>query len=289
MTLKSSEVKNFSWRISTTLKSFLVSSSSCHDGSSTFHQTNVENAVRCELQWEKKTCQTWEATGEKILYATPAGLRHLQKNLHKKKAAWAKPTRKTRKPMPRSMTWTRRRWKPWKPWHSCTVDLKMRVRTWKKLDESYDSLWGDTKSHGEVQGCSATRGDRAGAALWQTQMLRQRLPGDARGPCQKGKPCPTVCRNCTRASLWPSGALWQRLPGVVWGQVESKKRPDGWRKVPKSTSLTVESVIDAFRRSTLPPRHIWTMGLGASASSYVIRRQQRIRSLAGRTTGTATK
>ena len=30
MTLESSEVKNFSWRISTILKSFLVSSSSCH-------------------------------------------------------------------------------------------------------------------------------------------------------------------------------------------------------------------------------------------------------------------
>ena len=45
MTLKSSEVKNFSWRISTILKYFLVSSSSCPAASSTFRQTNVENKL----------------------------------------------------------------------------------------------------------------------------------------------------------------------------------------------------------------------------------------------------
>ena len=47
------------------------------------HQDNGNR--RCELQWEKQTWQTWEATGDKILSAPPADLRHLQKNLHKKK------------------------------------------------------------------------------------------------------------------------------------------------------------------------------------------------------------
>ena len=44
MTLRSSEVKNFSWRIGTILKSFLVSSASCLFVSSTFSQTNTESA-----------------------------------------------------------------------------------------------------------------------------------------------------------------------------------------------------------------------------------------------------
>ena len=50
MTLKSSEIKNFlSWRTSTILVSFLVSSSSSHFHSSTFHQTNIENSqIRSE-------------------------------------------------------------------------------------------------------------------------------------------------------------------------------------------------------------------------------------------------
>ena len=43
MTLKSSEVKNFSWRIGTELKSFLVSSYFCHCALP-LHQTNVQNA-----------------------------------------------------------------------------------------------------------------------------------------------------------------------------------------------------------------------------------------------------
>ena len=44
MTLKSSEIQDYSWRISTLLKSFLVSSSSCHACcSSTCRQTNEDN------------------------------------------------------------------------------------------------------------------------------------------------------------------------------------------------------------------------------------------------------
>ena len=49
MTLKSSEVKNFSWRISTILKYVLVSSAFCHCTLPLFHQTNVEIAQNgCE-------------------------------------------------------------------------------------------------------------------------------------------------------------------------------------------------------------------------------------------------
>ena len=33
-------------------------------------------------------------------------------------------------------------------------------------------------------------------------------------------------------------------------------RPNGWRKVHTRKSTTVESVIDAFRQSTLPPRNV---------------------------------
>ena len=52
MTLKSSDVKNLlSWRISTILKSFLVTSSSCHDALPPLHQTNVRECTKWSWRW----------------------------------------------------------------------------------------------------------------------------------------------------------------------------------------------------------------------------------------------